>query len=78
MLRVANTGISALISGDGEVIERTAQFQTTTLSAQVQAVAGDTPYMRYRNAPLWWGAALVLLMLTGLRMMNSRKRSQPS
>ena len=76
MLRVANTGITALISGDGELLERTAQFQTVTLATTVQAVTGNTPYMRYTNTPLWWGAALVLLMLTGLRMMTHNNRSR--
>jgi apolipoprotein N-acyltransferase len=60
MLRAANTGISALISPDGAVVQRARQFEQAVLRGEVEPRAGQTPYQRWGNVPLWVGAALLL------------------
>jgi apolipoprotein N-acyltransferase len=60
-LRSANTGISALINPDGEVVQRTPQFQQAVLRGEVEPRAGVTPYQRWGNLPAWLGSALLLL-----------------
>jgi apolipoprotein N-acyltransferase len=60
MLRAANTGISALISPDGRIEQRTPQFEQAVLRGTVEPRAGVTPYQRWGNAPLWIGSVLLL------------------
>ncbi|MGH8481936.1 MAG: apolipoprotein N-acyltransferase, partial [Nevskiaceae bacterium] len=74
MLRTANTGISALISPDGEVAQRTRQFEPAVLRGQVEPRAGVTPYQRWGNVPLWLGSALLLLAAT---LWERRRHEHP-
>ncbi len=60
MLRATNTGITAIIGPRGEILARLGQFETGTLTGEVVAHEGLTPYTRWRNWPL------VLVLLTGL------------
>jgi apolipoprotein N-acyltransferase len=60
MLRSANTGISALISPDGRVAQRTRQFEQAVLRGEVEPRTGHTPYQRWGNVPLWLAAPLLL------------------
>jgi apolipoprotein N-acyltransferase len=60
-LRAANTGISALISPDGEVVSRTRQFEQAVLRGEVEPRRGVTPYQGWGNVPVWIGSALLLL-----------------
>lgn len=74
LLRSANTGISAHVDADGQIVARTAQFEPALLPASVQPRSGLTPYMRWRNAPLWLLCAAVLLMLV-LMQIHKRQRT---
>lgn len=73
LLRAANTGISAHVDADGRVLARTPQFRPATLRARAVPREGMTPYMRWRDAPLWLLALLgfvaggVLMRRRGLR-----------
>jgi apolipoprotein N-acyltransferase len=60
-LRSANTGISALISPDGEVAARTRQFEQAVLRGEVEPRRGVTPYQGWGNGPLWGASALLLV-----------------
>jgi apolipoprotein N-acyltransferase len=60
MVRAANTGISALIGPDGDVTQRTRQFEQAVLRGEIEPRAGMTPYQRAGNVPLWLGAVLLL------------------
>lgn len=62
LVRVTNTGISAVINPQGQVMMRTAQFEVETLQAQVQPYQGTTPYIR-------WGNGLIIALLMGLIMV---------
>jgi len=72
MLRAANTGISAIIGPDGELIAATQQFETTVLSGEVEALQGATPYVRWGNWPL------LGLLLLGLLSLLKGFRPQPA
>ncbi len=56
LLRVANTGISAIISHTGKVERESRQFIAETLDYMVQPRQGITPYVR-------WGNSFVLVLL---------------
>src|SRR5699024_7857497 len=62
MVRATNTGISGVIGADGRVIERAGQFEVAVLETRVQPRSGATPYVRYRNRPLWLASVLLCLL----------------
>jgi apolipoprotein N-acyltransferase len=62
LLRVANTGVSAVIGPDGNIMQASPQFQVDVLRTQVTPRAGMTPYARFGDLPLW------ILSLAGLGM----------
>lgn len=52
LIRVANSGISALIGPDGNIIKRSRQFEPMVLKGDVQPMSGLTPFARLGNYPL--------------------------
>ena len=52
MLRVTNTGVTALIDFRGKVTRALAQFETAFLTGNVQARTGSTPYVIWGNYPV--------------------------
>jgi apolipoprotein N-acyltransferase len=45
MVRAANTGLTAIISPHGEIVESAPPFTATALTGEIQPMAGTTPYM---------------------------------
>jgi apolipoprotein N-acyltransferase len=70
LLRVANTGISAVIGPDGRIRQASPQFAVDVLRAEVAPRSGLTPYARFGNAPLWF---LSLAGLGGLLLWRRRR-----
>lgn len=60
-LRATNTGITAILGPDGQVQKAIPEFTQTTLSAQVQAYSGKTPYVVWGNLPILGISCLLLL-----------------
>jgi apolipoprotein N-acyltransferase len=52
LVRVANSGISAIIGPDGRIISRSDQFVPMVLKGQVMPMSGLTPFARVGNTPL--------------------------
>jgi apolipoprotein N-acyltransferase len=74
MLRAANTGPSTVIDHRGVVLASSAQFRPYVLQAEVQPMAGATPYTRWGNWPVV--ALVAVLALTALlRALSVRRRS---
>ncbi|KKD58158.1 apolipoprotein acyltransferase [Grimontia sp. AD028] len=66
VLRATNTGLTAAIGYKGDIIDQIPQFETVVLRTDVPTTAGQTPYTRFGDWPLYaWivlsGLALVLL-----------------
>ncbi len=75
LLRVANTGISAVIDPQGRVVESLGWDQRGVLNATIATRDGATPYMRLHDWPLTILAVLALLGLSRphlLRISSSR------
>ena len=73
MLRATNTGISALIDADGEVLARTPMFETATLRGSVTPRTGTTPYV------LWTDWPAVAVTFAGLLVAGAAcRRPAPS
>ena len=60
-LRATNTGITAVLGPDGKVLKALPEFTQTTLSTQVQAYFGKTPYVIWGNLPILGISCLLLL-----------------
>ncbi len=75
LVRATNTGISAIIRADGNVVERGPQFETTVVRGEVIPREGITPYVRYGDLPVLVVAAM--LFLVGLIMQRRKPRKYP-
>jgi apolipoprotein N-acyltransferase len=71
MLRTTNTGITAVISPRGEILQRSPQFETHVLRAVVQPHTGATPYVRLGNYPV----LICCLILIGVGGYLTRRQS---
>ncbi len=61
MLRATNTGATAIINPQGQIISQLPHFNSATLIGKAQGYMGETPYVRFGN----WGALLLgFLLLT--------------
>ena len=63
MLRSTNTGVSSIISPQGDVLAMSPQFTRHVLTAEVQGMKGRTPYVFWGNYPL---VSLTLIVLAAL------------
>ncbi len=68
LLRVTNTGITAIIDHRGHVTDnkRAPWFVQTTLTGEVQGMTGLTPYTRFGNLPVVLTMAVAALLMVFL------------
>jgi apolipoprotein N-acyltransferase len=64
MLRSTNTGMTAVIASNGDVVARLPTFTTGSLEARVQGTSGRTPYVSSGNVTVV--VVAVLLLAVGL------------
>jgi apolipoprotein N-acyltransferase len=61
-LRSTNTGITAVVDHQGNVIKVAPQFEEDMLKANVDLVEGKTPYSRWGIVSQWVIASCILLV----------------
>lgn len=71
LLRATNTGLTALITAEGELQAIAPQFEEAVLTGMVQPQQGVTPYVRLGNAP----AVLLSLLVIVLVLIRGRVRA---
>ena len=64
MLRATNTGMTAIVDVNGQVVSALPPFTRGALVAEVQGHSGATPYVRWGNWPVVVFAVLLLLLLS--------------
>jgi apolipoprotein N-acyltransferase len=74
MLRATNTGATAIINGEGKVVQQLPANTFGTLAANVQGMAGSTPYIIWGNKLF---LALAALSLAGAWFLTRRAKNQP-
>jgi len=69
MLRATNTGLTAIIDVNGQVLASLPLFTAGSLSGEIQGYAGSTPYVRWGNTPVLalWGLLGVILLAAAFR-----------
>ena len=72
MIRSTNTGITALIGPHGEVIKQLPQFKRETLTGEVQALSGATPFVLWGDMLI---VGLCLMLLLGFAAKKISKNS---
>ncbi|MEO8005342.1 MAG: apolipoprotein N-acyltransferase [Betaproteobacteria bacterium] len=70
MLRATNTGVTAIIGPDGQVVAAAPEFKTTSLSGEVQGRQGRTPYIFWGNA----GFLLLSAIMIAIAPLSARMR----
>lgn len=75
LVRVTNTGLTTVINAKGEMLKTLALFAPGVLTAKVEILEGETPYVRFGD---WFAWAASLLSLVVLLRQALRKRSKSS
>ncbi len=65
LLRATNTGMTAVVSPKGEIINQAPLFQETALTGTIMPMGGMTPYARWGDMPVIAGMVTLLLSLIG-------------
>jgi apolipoprotein N-acyltransferase len=63
LLRSTNTGVTAVVSPTGEIINQAPMFQETVLTDMITPMGGMTPYARFGDKPI---IAVMVILLVGL------------
>jgi len=63
LIRVTNTGVTAVVNTNGEIVEQLPQFKEAVLRTKVNVVTGETFYYRYGQTP-------VLILFFGLFLIT--------
>ena len=66
MLKVAQTGTTAHVDADGQIVARAPEFEVASLRTTVQPRLGNTPYMRWDDQPFWWLGIVAIAVLLGM------------
>lgn len=69
LLRATNTGVTAIVGPDGNIIKQAEQFKETSLQGEIYKMTGSTPFARFGNllALLCCVIALAPLLLARFR-----------
>ena len=76
VVRAANTGISALVTPTGRIVQASDLFVEAVLSVEVGRGSGRTVYTRYGDFFAWACGGISLFVLAPWRRRRS-ERSQP-
>jgi len=65
LLRATNTGMTAVVSPTGDILNQAPLFQETALTGTITPMGGMTPYARWGDMPVIAGMVILLLGLIG-------------
>ncbi|MGZ5045009.1 MAG: apolipoprotein N-acyltransferase [Methylobacter sp.] len=65
LLRATNTGMTAVVSPKGEIVNQAPLFQETALTGTITPMSGMTPYAKWGDKPVIGGMVVLLCGLLG-------------
>jgi len=68
MLRATNTGITAFINEKGKVMNKLPQFQSGSLTQNVQGFYGSTPFIKYGHFPI----LILCFLITSITLLRKK------
>ena len=68
MLRATNTGVTAFINEKGKVINKLPQFQSGSLTQNVQGFNGSTPFIKYGHFPI----LILCFLITSITLLRKK------
>lgn len=68
MLRATNTGVTAFINEKGKVINKLPQFQSGSLTQNVQGFNGSTPFIKYGHFPI----LILCFLITSIALLRKK------
>ena len=74
MIRSTNTGVTAFIDRDGNVLKKLPQFTSGSLQYDVQGYTGATPYMLFNNFTIYFLCISILLLYFRLSIFKKIKK----
>ncbi|MEQ1528476.1 MAG: apolipoprotein N-acyltransferase [Methylococcales bacterium] len=78
LLRATNTGITAIIAADGQVVQQAPLFTTTVLTGTVNAMTGSTPYSKLGDNLIVLSLAMVYLCLLSYQLFSHYPTKRPT
>jgi apolipoprotein N-acyltransferase len=72
LVRSTNTGLTAVIDHNGQLLARAPQFEPTVLQAEVTPRTGTTPYVRWQDKPVLAVVGIALVVLVGVGKRDKR------
>ena len=75
MLRDTNTGVSAIIGPQGQIVSRLPQFKAAVLAGTIRAYSGMTPYARAGNRAI---VGILCVLLLAAVFAGLQRRSAPA
>jgi len=71
-IRATNTGVTAFINDQGQIVKRTEQFKAEVLRGNLPAMTGETPYMRWGDLPILLLSGFLILLGFGVKLRYQR------
>ncbi|MCB1691280.1 MAG: apolipoprotein N-acyltransferase [Pseudomonadales bacterium] len=71
LVRGTNNGVTAIVDPLGRVVARLPQFEKGVLRGEVRQMTGTTPFVRWGSWPVLAFAALLLVVMAGLRFRGA-------
>lgn len=66
LIRSTNTGVSAVVDQNGDIVDEAPQFKRTTLTTTIKTFSGSTPYVKWGEWPVTLLMLLCLILSYGL------------
>ncbi|MDQ6975274.1 MAG: apolipoprotein N-acyltransferase [Mariprofundaceae bacterium] len=76
LLRVGNTGITAVIAPDARIMDQLPWWQSASLTAPFQTSTAITPYVRWGDMPVLLLACLLLILAVVFRWTSTNNMTQ--
>jgi apolipoprotein N-acyltransferase len=72
LLRASNTGITAIIDPEGQIVKQLPLFTTTALTGSITAMTGSTPYSKLGDNNIVFGLGSLFILLLAIQWLSAK------